>query len=339
MATTQIANEIPLRERMLVNLEPWIGNQYYGIGAIYKRYARLSWWHPLNCRLQHGVKLWTMYKSPMDLPEEIAFYIPPCSSVPFLTYKPEHAEFFTKHGFANVHAIGAPVVYMQRFIKKCSEGTPRKGTIAFPCKSTHFADVTTDYSEYAELLLQLPDKFKPIKVCMYYLDIDKGRDLPFLDRGLDVVCNGKLLSQRFLYHFYDNCAGYRYATSNDVLSSPVFYSIFGGLRFFEYGPGIRFNSTANMHSSYGRERELGAQTSPHRFPIDKCDDYKDQLLVAEAELGIPAKRSPSELRQLMTERWSRKMIRRNLSHILPRYRVGRIALRMKHILRRNRSEI
>lgn len=285
-----------------LKFEVWLGNAFYGNGAILKKYARLPWWIPLNLHMQHGVKFFSLAEE-NAIKEQLSFYLPKNNDTPFLIYNKREADFLRKKlgNSANIQVIGAPIIYLDPYIRKMSHTLKvKKGTIAFPSKGTHFSNVITDYTEYADMLDALPEKFKPIKVCMYYLDIERGKHQPFLNKGFEVVDNGKLLSQDFLHKFYNNTITSEYSTSNDLLSSPVFYSIYLGLKFFEYGPNVKYEHVINdSHSYYAKEREMSLNISLYRFPIEEVENYEKMKKVADQELGVDYKLSPAQLRRFI----------------------------------------
>ncbi|MFN5612165.1 MAG: hypothetical protein ACK491_12135, partial [Pseudanabaena sp.] len=79
----------------------------------------------------------------------------------------------------------------------------------------------------------LPDEYKPITICMYHLDMDQNREIPFLKRGFKIVKNGNsLCDNNFLKNFVANAHGKKYAFSNQVTSALVFASAMGLTSFF-----------------------------------------------------------------------------------------------------------
>ncbi|WP_338791053.1 methyltransferase, TIGR04325 family [Bernardetia sp. MNP-M8] len=296
--------------------EYWEGNNYYGLGNILKKYAGLPYWIPLNFRIQHGIKFFSV-TSEDNVKEQLSFYLPKGDSSLFLMYSDKEKEFvksYLGNKDQNIKNIGAPIIYLDPFLEKVKKENPiieKKGTVAFPSKGTHFSNVVTDYTAYADMLDNLPEKYKPIKVCMYYLDIERGKDKPFREKGFEVVQNGKLLSQDFLQNFYLNTLSCEYATSNDLLSSPVYYSIYFGLKFFEFGPNVKYeNLEEDWHSAYAKEREESKKLAPYRFPIEDVENIDRQRQIANKELGVKHKMSKSELRKFILSQLDYQFIRK-----------------------------
>lgn len=296
----------------LFKREYYPGNNYYGVGEILRRYAGLPPYFPLNCKIQHGVKFFTHYASPQDCPSHFAFYTSSDPSCLFLAFDGETAAFFHDHGVKNVTAVGSAAVYLDEHLDFLRKKHPNpKGTIAFPCKSSTHVDVLMDLDAYARMLQELPEKYQPVKVCLYYKDLEKGRDKPFLERGMRVVGNGTLHSQDFLYNFFKNVADCEYAVSNDHLSSSNYYSIYYGLKYFLYGPKVEgFQPKRPADAQYGEERVLGDAICPFSFSMEQCEDQQAQRKIAEQVLGRSHKLSPRAMRRLLLTRLSPSFLAR-----------------------------
>ncbi len=310
-----------IAQRLLLNLEQWNGNTFYGIGQIMKRYAKIPLILPLNCRIQHGIKFFYLYNDIDAVKEHASFYISGDPTCLFWVHNDKNTNFFRKNGVSNVISMGSPVIYMDSYLDVLKRRNKPKGTIAFPCKSTHGINIKMDYTEYSKMLANLPDRFKPIKVCMYYLDIENGKHQAFIDKGFDVVSNGSLQSQDFLYKFFLNSMSCEYATSNDPLSSATYYCIYAGLKYFYYGPEMTFSTEKELlgHSQYAAERLKAKDFCPYQFPIEDCDNYERQLKIANFELGLASKKSLKQIRTLILKSINRSFLKRYLSKILSRH--------------------
>ncbi|MGE4552093.1 MAG: hypothetical protein AB7D57_03215 [Desulfovibrionaceae bacterium] len=292
--------------RFLFRREYYPGNNYYGVGEILRRYAGLPPWFPLNCKIQHGVKFFRAYASPAECPNHLAFYSSPEPRCLFLMFNEPDAAFFREHGVGNVRAIGSAAVYLDGYLDRLrAEHPDPRGTIAFPCKSSTSTDVVMDLEAYADMLVALPERFQPVRVSLYYKDLEKGRDKPFRERGLEVRCCGTLHSQDYLWNFFANIADCRYAVSNDLCSSANYYSMYYGLRYFSYGPRVEgFEANNPGDRQYGRERMDGRAVTGHEFPMEACEDTARQRAIAEQVLGADRRLSPAALRGLLLGRLS-----------------------------------
>lgn len=112
--------------------------------------------------------------------------------------------------------------------------TERRGTIVFPSHSTLQVDVIEGWSEYAQRLKELPEDFHPITVCLYWMDVLRGRQRIFERAGFDVTTMGHFSRQDFAHQFYSTARHFKYATSNEF-GSYLPYCVEMGLPFFIYG--------------------------------------------------------------------------------------------------------
>lgn len=310
---------------LLNKLEYWDGNTYYGIGCILKKYARLPILIPLNFTIQHGITIFSVYSSLDECKQIVNFYIPKNKDTTFLMFNEEYLPYFYEKNIFNVKAIGAPIIYMDEFIEQTkSKITEKKGTIVFPHNSTHHIDVKTNFTEYAKQLKELSSKFHPIKVCMYYLDIEKGYDKPFRDAGFEIIQNGNLWSKKFLYNFIRNVAPFEYATSNNNMSSTCYYSIYLGLKYFRYGPSVEYNLKGKCADLYAQEYPiLHDHENIFGFSIDDCENYEYQMQIANNELGVNTKLSRKELREMILKALDKNFLKRYTKTVLLRLPLGR----------------
>jgi hypothetical protein len=306
-------------QKITTSLEFWDGNTYYGIGNILKNYAKLPFFIPLNFRIQHGIDFFALYPSVKNYRCSLDFYVPADDECLFLMYSKIHADYLQRNGIMNVKAIGAPFIYLDAYIHS-KKTQKRRGTIVFPQHSTQNTDIYSNFDEYAEMLLKLPERYHPIRICMYYLDVQKGYSKPFLDRGFEVVCNGDLHSQNFLYRFIDNTIDFEYVSSNYLgFFSAPYYAIYLGLKYFEYGPKVqyRFESTEEQ-KNYSNDYILYINLRPYEFPIEQVEDYERQKRIAYDELGVASRLSKAEMRKLLLSGMKRKFVAKYLKFFFSR---------------------
>lgn len=297
---------------LLKKLEGWDGNNFYGIGNILKRYAGLPGFIPLNFRMQHGISFWNRYTSFDKSLDFVNFYkLHKKKGNMFLIFNEDYLPCFHKENIYNVKAIGAPLIYMDDFIKKVkTRVNKRSGTIVFPHHSTHHFRPSTDFDNYAKQLTVLPKKFHPIKICMYYLDIEKGYDKPFKEKGFEILCNGRLDSQNFLYNFINNIITFEYATSNCKSGSAGYYSVYLGGKFFSYGPSFKSVPVTKYGECHqGRDFINYCPDDSYSFPIENVDDYEHQRKIVNRELGIRSKLSKKEMRKMILGAINRQFLK------------------------------
>lgn len=197
----------------------------YGMRDIFLDYFDLPKTLITSFHLDHGINL----PEPSKKPE--AYYYKNNAAI-FVTNE-EMAELYKSLTPKPVHAVGA-LFPRYRQMRSIEPKADRKGTVAFPIHSIFGVDIKDGWKQYAEDLLSLPAEFHPIKICVYWLDVERGRHKVFEEMGLEVMTAGYFTSSKFVQRFYDILANAKYATSNEF-GSYLPYSIEMGIPFFMYG--------------------------------------------------------------------------------------------------------
>lgn len=264
-------------------------SKYYGIGQIFKLYSGFPLELPCPVSIQHG---WKISSTQFDARDEAA------------------ENWYWSHGIEQAHkqdfnsvatrTVGAPFLYALRNINyKPLPESERKGSIVFPAHSSANISVSFDFGAYGDLLANLPDQYKPITICMYYLDREKNYDQPFIDRGFEIVDNGDKNSPEFIYKFIQNSQEKRYAFSNQMTSALLFASAMG-LKSFFYGPTFTTDSRDENYrgidyNEYQREWEK-RYCDFFRFPNA---DQEKQKAIVDQELGSDHVYPPHQIHRLL----------------------------------------
>ena len=69
--------------------------------------------------------------------------------------------------------IGSPIIYADN-LRPHDLLNPKHGTLVFPCHSSEFQTVEYEIQLFIDFLKNLPNKFKPIYVVLYWADIARG---------------------------------------------------------------------------------------------------------------------------------------------------------------------
>ncbi len=273
------------------------GNCFYGHARILKKYAGLPVRLPFPATVQHG---W--YARPKLKGTEFDVL---SSLKPHWVWSERAASMYLERGIDEVVVGGAPFVYLaDDLLNEMPEHSA--GTIVFPFHSTQRANVVGNYENYATQLESLPDHFKPIVVCLYYRDLERGLDGPFRAHGFDVTTNGGLMDPLFLERFISNCAGMRFATSNSLGTSSL-YAMYLGLQFFLYGPKIDINNRGDSLYPPGIvELKSWFPEIEDRLHIDNLEDKRFQESVSRSELGAAVKLGKGRLRGILLRLMLRK---------------------------------
>ncbi len=257
----------------------------YGHDVILREYVGLPRWFPINACIQHGGYLG---ENP-DLKKKTPLY---------LVWNKRIANQSGNQINARVEILGSPFVIYRR--KKGIEISPAaKGTVVFPAHSSHSVIQQFDVLKYCEELSRLPNLFKPLTICLHYIDVDTLGPL-FEKYGYSVVTAGKSRQggTGFVDSFYKILSQHRYSTSNDI-GSYTFYSVEMGVPFFVYGPEsvavLRHNNNQyNQSDLLEKVREM--------FREFKTEISDEQYKFVLDEVGINDAVTPKELRSILVKR-------------------------------------
>ncbi|WP_295437995.1 hypothetical protein [uncultured Thiodictyon sp.] len=294
---------------------------YYGIGAIIRKYSSFPTFLPLPVSIQHG---WDIAPNAHDARED----------APENWYWSCNLEAQYQQSYPRVktRAIGAPFLYLLKSVEyEPARKSERKGSIVFPSHSSDLVEMKCDFDKYAAMLASLPDLYKPITVCLYYIDKERGFDRPFLRHGFDVVSNGaNLYEAQFLLNFIYNTRGKRFSFSNQMTSALLFASAMGLTSFF-WGPEFTVNNEDPhwQHLDYSHYfRTWEANFAPYfTFPV--CD-FDEQIRCVDVELGRRNLLSPAEMRKRLIGLLSHSVYLRKSSRVIRGY-AGKTARAMTRI--------
>ena len=275
-------------------LDRYLDMESYGTNLIVKEYCHFPRFLPLPCHIEHG---WTPMSTPLNSDLRIASY-----KKMMLVFNQRRKNIWLKASNIPVFVIGAPFV-LYRQMRKIKQNPNAKGTIAFPSHSTLFIENQYDINTYCRQLAKLPPKYHPIDVCLFHLDIKKGKDKIYKKYGFKVVSAGSKIrgSLDFVRNFYSIICQYKFATSNEV-GSYISYAVEMGLPFFLLGgktkavnknlkdPNIGSVVTINSYK-YG----LTVHKLFNTGPVDKISSSQYKFVINELNIGKTIK--PNILKQ------------------------------------------
>ena len=248
-------------------------SDHYGIGYWYKKYAGFPSHLPIRLHSDHAPSLQeTLLPFDINSPYKKALF--------HNTLKVDDNN--QKKRFKKVYIAGSAFVHYRKMHAIKRSENP-EGTLCFPMHPTAVVDVLIDYDAYMDELMQLPKKFHPFTVCLYYLDIEKGLHHKFLNRGFDVVTAGHMYDEIFPVRFYDFLKTKKYVTSN-VYGSFTPYAIEMGIPFFFYGQtnNIKLNNKGDKAAKMGLSTleeytKTGRKVSYDDKAKDLFSDFSDQV--------------------------------------------------------------
>jgi hypothetical protein len=168
------------------------------------------------------------------------------------------------------------------------------GSVCLPPHSSHFAKTGYPAEEFARMLDQLDDDFKPITVMLYYLDIDEHTVNAYEKFGFKVVSNGALSDVNFLKNFVTNVYDKKHCIFSD-LGSGVFFAADLGLNLMR----IDIQSTVtNLGNKYITEEMISAASKFDEAFLLAMNDT-----LANEELGATHMLSPKGLRNAILKNY------------------------------------
>lgn len=224
-------------------------------------------------------------------------------------------------------AIGAFFPLYRRF-KNISQAPNAKGTIAYYAHSSHEVDIMVDTNAYIEQLKQLPEKFHPIHISMYWLDILKNRHLPFLENNFQVFTAGHANDEDFVDNFYEILRHHQYATANDYSGSNLLYCVEFGCPTFIYGAnnylgetkGENFDAMQVSMDNYNKQVKMHKQFFQTHFPtypnITMAESSKQEII---KKLGLDIQTSPKNLRNALLKDYIITFLQRDIITIFLKY--------------------
>ena len=203
----------------------------YGIHRIIKQYGNFPLGLPLPCYFEHGVSIRTK-PSVHELATQ--------KKVMLVFNKRRQREYLEFRKNINVQVLGAPFVHYRK-MNGIVQSPEASGTTVFPAHATERVDALFDFDSFCSELNKLADDYKPIRICLHWYDLQRGKDKEYIKRGFDVVSAGEVNSTDFAKNFYSILSGSKYTCSNDP-GSYTFYSIEMGIPFFLIGvPAVFVN--------------------------------------------------------------------------------------------------
>ena len=199
-------------------------NDYYGQASIIKRYISSPEAKPLKVVLEHGINL-----------DDLVWECDANAPLPMIASCSQwRSEIHKAKTNKQSIPIGFGSLYAKELVKESFGEVPaneRRGTIAFPCHSTHTIKANFAEKQYAEFLNSLPAEYQPVFVCVYWKDILENRHLVYIDHDLPVISCGHMFDKDFLLRFQDLCLQFKFATANKI-GTHLFQAASAGCEFF-----------------------------------------------------------------------------------------------------------
>lgn len=324
-------------EKLDAGLSPWATwtSELYSFGKCTREWIYFPKLFPLYVYSDHGAGLHSnMYPHEQEHGFNIHF-----------TWHPVKVKRYENNNNCKLIRVPHPwISYRKRHDVKLSED--RKGTLVF---FTHHVPKLRwenhDSEEYFDMLKELPEKFKPIVLCMHMHDINAGHHKDLRRHGLPIVTVGNTSETSFVDRFYEMVKKYSYATSPDW-GSQTAYCVELGVPYFFLGDRPKLINESHDQEPLG---EVGYKDELHkkyylraeelfRQPVDMVT--LEQRIFIESILGMDADTTRIQASLILWREFFRHwhewpfIIRYNLIFILGKLGLLRFAKKVYRHLRK-----
>lgn len=274
---TDIDKFFEIKDRIQVKNPPYWTAEVYGFGKQIREYGRYPKRFPLCINTDHGASgTGDIYETEIKCDAPVQFYHLP------LTVQ-NWRERFVKP----CYVLYSPFVFYRRK-NNIEQLSSAKGTIVFPGHTTPEIDDVSEMQNYIDNLEALPEKFKPLSICLHYHDVNKGVHKIFLNKGYRVFSAGHPFDYNFIKNFYNILRNYTYSTSN-LWMSCLFYSVEMNIPHFIYGNAPELINKSDINLKPGTYDVMSIPrikmiTEMFQGPLDTIS--AEQMELVKNDLGI-----------------------------------------------------
>jgi FkbM family methyltransferase len=288
------ALESLVRERPEKTCELFTPNDFYGHATLLKHYAGLPAGIPLLGVLPHGPSInHTIWQPELDSPVPNIFAI-----------SEEQKVCYQKASSKPVFVIGSVVHYAAEIIsqelevaRQCAEGT-----VAFPAHSTHHLTCEFDQHQFIEALQTLPDSMGPVRVCLYWRDVQLKRHLKYLQAGFECVTAGHMFDPDFCFRLLKIFSQSKFAITNKMGSSALLAASLGlEVAYIDQTTRIRGTNEKFEGEAAPTVDQPSAMALFESMKIPLGQPRPNQRNWGDIATGRAFVRSPEQLREMMVE--------------------------------------
>ncbi len=248
----------------------------YGCGQILRKYCWYPKKWPLRMRNFHGPSQW----------DHVTQHLLEAREKFIGLYSKRLKNDFDEKTGRKSYVIQAPFWVYAKNKKIKSDNA--KGTLFFPSHSTFWCDIESDTKDIISFLKKLPSEMQPISVCLFFVDIQKGRHKIYKEAGFAVYTAGSWDNQWFAHNFFEIAKYFKYSLSNS-LGSQLFYCTAIGVESFiiDFKPTVLTNTDTNILSSaipIAEHKQVKKAYAMFDFKVQK--DSATRLEFAKQELGV-----------------------------------------------------
>lgn len=233
---------------------------------------------------------------------------------PILVWSKYQKKFFNKKSIFNVHAIGAPFLYLCKMLNtnyyKNKKNYLNRGVIVFPA---HSSQNITHATNHKLLIEEVKKNFSgPYTVCFYYFDLKKKEIEVYKKNNWRIICCVKnKIDEQSLIKLHTEINNHETVVTNEFGSS-LFYGM-----YLKKKTRIILESN-NRVSQYSIKENNFIKFYKNKYPelFKKFLNSKKGYRLAQSELGSSCIKTKEELKKILGINSFLKSLLSNLLAIL-----------------------
>jgi hypothetical protein len=220
---------------------------------------------------------------------------------------------YLRESDAAVVSGAAPWLYLLAMAGKPK--TEGRGTIVFPVHSTdEIKKSISRRDDFITMLQNLPEEMQPVRVCMYWRDIQLGSHKPYLEASIPVVTAGHMFDENFADRLLRIMRSAVYLVTNE-LGSHIFYGAAAGLKVtivegFSYeiyaSKSVIERDWLPWSTDTDVKKKIDSLFNKHDNWFEGTKNWEDQRHFALEVLGNHHFHTPRQLLAIMTKLSLRK---------------------------------
>lgn len=246
----------------------WTAN-VYGFGLWIRRYGYFPPFLPLCIYTDHapGESAQPHFKHEIESTAPVQFY-----------HSQDRVDSWRAQYKKPCYTLYSPFVFARKVLNIQRQANAA-GTVYFLAHTTPSLTDHKSPSDYSREINDIPDKYKPITICLHYHDINKGVGKVYESLGHKVICMGDPYDQRFTERFLRTLSEYKYCVSN-LFGSYALYATEMGVPFGLHGAPPDIENVSDSNFEKGR--------------LDSYQHTKYYRRAMELYAGLPAEHVSSE---------------------------------------------
>lgn len=274
--------DIAYQNSLNLRHEFYPANNCYGNATILRKYSGRD--EPIFGVIPHGISFGDLWKSDIE------------NDFPILCWQQGGRAWDYFHVGKEIKLIAAPFLYADAMLN--SNNIKRTGSVFFPAHSTEHVTAMQNHWEIADKLRDLPDRFHPITVCLYWKDVRLGITRFYEDFELN--CAGGMFDPNFLMRMATILRSHNYLLSN----------FFGSHAFFGTAVGTKFIGLSQEFEYAGEDPVLVEETSQSqksKTALGQINDWQKKLSepssssIARQFLGGDYFLQPDQMKEFLDE--------------------------------------